>query len=191
VITNSAITIISAMVVSPDFGPLAALATAIVGKRRDLALRAGIALGAGFCFAMAISAAVVFCARVVGLYHPVPLSQLHEVSFISHIGPYPAIVALLAGAAGMLALTSQKSGVLVGVFISVTTVPAAGFAAVAAVAGQWYQSGGALLQLLINFAGITVAGTIALWLRRRHINPLNPRATSATRPARAHRERPL
>jgi uncharacterized hydrophobic protein (TIGR00271 family) len=181
VITNSAITIVGAMVVSPDFGPLAALATAIVGKRRDLALRAGIALGAGFLLAMVIAAGLVFVARLVGLYQPVPLSHLNEVSFISHIGPYPVIVALLAGSAGMLALTSQKSGILIGVFISVTTVPAAGFAAVAAVAGQWAQSGGALLQLLINFAGVTAAGTVALRLRRRHVDP---RAESSTRSTR-------
>ncbi|HET8642513.1 MAG TPA: transglutaminaseTgpA domain-containing protein, partial [Pseudonocardiaceae bacterium] len=38
------------------------------------------------------------------------------------------IVALLAGAAGMLSMTSAKSAALVGVFISVTTVPAAGYA---------------------------------------------------------------
>ena len=36
------------------------------------------------------------------------------------------IVALIAATAGVLSLTSRKSGALTGVFISVTTVPAAG-----------------------------------------------------------------
>ena len=36
------------------------------------------------------------------------------------------IVALIAGAAGVLALTSARAGGLTGVFISVTTIPAAG-----------------------------------------------------------------
>ena len=41
------------------------------------------------------------------------------------------VVALLAGAAGVLSVTAGRTNVLVGVFISVTTVPAAGNLAVA------------------------------------------------------------
>lgn len=171
VVTNSAITIVGAMVVGPDFGPLAALAVAIVGRRRNLAARAGLALGAGFPLAMLVTAALAWLARVTGLFHPGTLSGLDQVSFIYHVGPYSVIVALLAGAAGMFALTSGKSGALIGVFISVTTVPAAGFAAVAAVAGAWLQCGGAVLQLLINLAGITLAGALTLWARRRQVAP--------------------
>lgn len=167
VITNSAITIVGAMVVGPDFGPLAALAVAVVGRRGDLAAHAGRALGIGFPFAMVVTAALTLVARVTGLFNPATLTHLDQVSFIYQVGPYSAIVAVLAGAAGMLALTSDKSSALVGVFISVTTVPAAGFAAIAAIAGDWAQCGGAVLQLLINLAGITVAGVATLMVRRR------------------------
>jgi uncharacterized membrane protein len=52
--------------------------------------------------------------------------------------------------------------VLVGVFISVTTVPAAGFAAVAAVLGAWPQALGSLVQLAVNVIGIVVAGLVVL-----------------------------
>ncbi|SDJ98734.1 protein of unknown function [Actinopolyspora mzabensis] len=71
----------------------------------------------------------------------------------------------------MLALTSEKSGTLIGVFISVTTVPAAGFAALAAVAGHWTHCGEAVLQLLINLGGITAAGVLTLLVRRRRVLP--------------------
>ena len=77
----------------------------------------------------------------------------------------------------MLALTSEKSGVLVGVFISVTTVPAAGFSVLAAVAGDWLRSGEALLQLLINLGGITIAATLTLLVRRHHVLPIIRPAT--------------
>jgi uncharacterized hydrophobic protein (TIGR00271 family) len=191
VITNSAITIVGAMVVSPDFGPLAALAVAIVGKRRDLAASAALTLGAGFPFAMLVTAALTLLARGIGLFHPASLAELNQVSYIYHVGPYSVIVAVLAGTAGMLALTSEKSGVLIGVFISVTTVPAAGFAAVAAVAGDWPQCGGAILQLLINLAGVTVAAALTLLIRRRHIvlGPVPP-ARSLRRPVTAAISRP-
>jgi len=50
--------------------------------------------------------------------------MLHLRVIIYDVGPFSLIVALLPGAAGMLSLTSTKSAALVGVFISVTTVPA-------------------------------------------------------------------
>lgn len=171
VLTNSAITIVGAMVVGPDFGPLAALAVAAIGQRRSLAARAAIALTVGYPLAMLITAALALLARATGLFHPAQLIHSTAATFIYQIGPYSAIVALLAGAAGMLALTSEKSGALIGVFISVTTVPAAGFAALAAVAEHWPECGYALLQLLINLAGITVAGVFTLAIRRRRVLP--------------------
>jgi len=73
------------------------------------------------------------------------------------------IVALLAGAAGMLSLTSRNSAALVGVFISVTTVPAAGYVAVAGVLGGGRRSA---VQLLINLVGIVLAGAATLAVRR-------------------------
>lgn len=69
--------------------------------------------------------------------------------------------------AGMLSLTSNKSATLVGVFISVTRIPAAGNAAVAGVLGRWYETGQSLLQLLINLVGIVAAGTLTLAVRMR------------------------
>ena len=78
------------------------------------------------------------------------------------------LVALLAGVAGMVALMAgEGSGVLVGVFISVTTVPAAGFAAVAAVLGAWPQALGSLVQLGINLVGIVVAALVVLLIAGR------------------------
>jgi uncharacterized membrane protein len=83
------------------------------------------------------------------------------------------IVALLAGAAGMLSLTSTKSGALVGVFISVTTVPAAGYVAVAAILGEWGRCLDSLGQLVVNLVGIVVAASLVLLLRRGVRTPLD------------------
>lgn len=66
----------------------------------------------------------------------------------------------------MLSLTSAKSGLLVGVAISVTTVPAAANAAVALGYGDFKQVWGSSVQLLVNLAGIVLAGTLTLLLQR-------------------------
>jgi uncharacterized membrane protein len=90
----------------------------------------------------------------------------HDVDFVYKVGPWSLIVALLAGAAGMLSMTSAKSAVLVGVFISVTTVPAAGYASVAAILGEWPRFGESVGQLAVNLVGIVLAASAVLVVRR-------------------------
>jgi uncharacterized hydrophobic protein (TIGR00271 family) len=168
VVTDSPVTVVGAMVVGPEFGPLAALAVALVRRRMDLARRASIALLVGFPVAMAVTAAFVLGGEALGWIHVGNTHQLTDVDFIFRVGPLSFVVALLAGAAGMLSLVSAKSAALVGVFISVTTVPAAGFAVVAASIGDWDVALESAAQLAINLAGITVAGVVVLAVRRRH-----------------------
>jgi uncharacterized hydrophobic protein (TIGR00271 family) len=166
-ITNSPVTVVGAMVLGPEFGPLAAVAVGLVLRRGDLVRRGTFALVAGFPLAMAVTAlgSVVFDAT--GLLSTDQLANLDQVEFIYEVGPFSLIVALLAGAAGMLALTSAKSASLVGVFISVTTVPAAAFASVALVEGRYLQAMQSGLQLAVNLVGIVVAAAGVLLLSRR------------------------
>ena len=65
----------------------------------------------------------------------------------------------------MLSLVSAKATGLVGVFISVYTITAAGFAVVAATVGQWDVAAKSALQLAVNLVGIVVAGVLVLVLR--------------------------
>ena len=166
VITDSPVTIVGAMVVGPEFGPLAAIAVALVRRRWDLLRRAGAALAVGFPVAMAITALGTFLGNAAGLFDTSALRSGHDVDFVYQVGPWSLIVALLAGAAGMLSMTSAKSAALVGVFISVTTVPAAGYASVAAILGDWARFGQSVGQLAINLAGIVVAAVVVLLVRR-------------------------
>ena len=89
-----------------------------------------------------------------------------QTSFIWQPDLFSFVVALLAGMAGMFSLTSSKSGALVGVAISVTTVPAAANAAVALAYGEVGQMGGSIAQLLLNLFGIIVAGTFTLYVQK-------------------------
>ena len=106
-------------------------------RRADLARRAALALLVGFPVAMGITALATLAGEAVGWLSLDTVRNVTEVDFIFQVGPISFVVALLAGAAGMLSLMSSKSAALVGVFISVTTVPAAGFAVVAAILGDW------------------------------------------------------
>jgi uncharacterized hydrophobic protein (TIGR00271 family) len=166
-ITDSPVTVVGAMVLGPEFGPLAAIAVGLVLRRGDLVRRGALALGVGFVLAMTVTALATLAFDAIGLLAAGALDQLDQVEFIYQVGPFSLIVALLAGLAGMLALTSAKSASLVGVFISVTTVPAAAFASVAAVEGRWAEAGSSAVQLVVNLVGIVVAAALGLLLARR------------------------
>jgi uncharacterized membrane protein len=67
----------------------------------------------------------------------------------------------------VLSLTSAKSGALVGVLISVTTIPAGANIGVSAALGQWSNWRGAMAQLAVNLSMIVVAGVATLYVQRR------------------------
>ena len=67
ILTDSAILIVGAMVVGPEFGPLAALCLAIVRRRRAIARRSAVALVAGFVVAIAASYVLTVVLRAFDL----------------------------------------------------------------------------------------------------------------------------
>jgi uncharacterized hydrophobic protein (TIGR00271 family) len=168
VMTDSTILIIGAMVVGPEFGPLAGLCVAIVEKRADLAKRSLRALAVGFPVAMTFTLAATALMRWTGIA-PDSLAELSRplTQFISHPDEFSVIVATAAGVAGILSLTSAKSGALIGVLISVTTIPAAANAGVAIAYGDWDEWRGATEQLFLNLALIVLAGVVTLYIQRR------------------------
>ncbi|MGW2345632.1 DUF389 domain-containing protein [Streptomyces sp. NPDC001661] len=175
VVLDNAILIVGAMAVGPDFGPVAGLCTALVRRAPRLAVRSLIALLAGFAAAMVVTVAFSWFMDSVGLFNDSLLQPGHRpnTNFIYAPDWFSFVVALLAGAAGTLSLTSAKSGALVGVAISVTTVPAAANAAVALSYREYGQAWGSAEQLLLNLLGIVLAGTLTLlaqkylWAKQR------------------------
>jgi uncharacterized hydrophobic protein (TIGR00271 family) len=164
---DSAILIVGAMVVGPEFGPIAGLCVALVQRRRDLAARSALALAVGFPVAILATylASVVF--KATGLTPDTFSEADHQLAnIISSPDFFAALVAVCAGAAGMLSLTTAKSGALIGVLISVTTIPAAANIGIAAAYQDWAAWRGSIGQLTINLASILVAGTTVLAIQR-------------------------
>jgi uncharacterized hydrophobic protein (TIGR00271 family) len=164
---DSPILIVGAMIVGPEFGPIAGLCVAIVQRRREVARRSLRALAVGF--PVAILAAYLFALIIRGLdLTPETFSVTDHpfTSFISDPNEFSFIVAVFAGVAGMLSLTSAKSSALIGVLVSVTTIPAAANIGVAAAYTEWSECRGAALQLVVNLTAILLAGVATLYLQR-------------------------
>ena len=108
----------------------------------------------------------LFC-RVLGWITPEMVAQPRpNTAFIWHPDKWSFIVALVAGAAGALALAIQKTATMVGVFISVTTVPAAGNLALGLAVWNREEIVGSLAQLGINIAGMIISGAVLLLVVR-------------------------
>ncbi|MFJ8471606.1 DUF389 domain-containing protein [Kitasatospora sp. NPDC094011] len=162
-VLDSAILIVGAMAVGPEFGPLAGLCVALVQRRARPAARSLNALVTGFLVAMALTVCFGLLMDALGLFSEARFDAARpNTSFIWQPDATSFVVAFLAGIAGLLSLTSAKAGTLVGVAISVTTVPAAANAAVALGYGKVAQFWGSSVQLLLNLLGIVLAGVLTL-----------------------------
>jgi uncharacterized hydrophobic protein (TIGR00271 family) len=167
VLLDQPILIVGAMVVGPEFGPLAALCVGLTRGSWPLVRRATTALLVGFAAAMAVTVVSTWGLTAAGLVSESMLTGPRPLTdFIWRPDALSWVVGLLAGVAGMLSLTSARSGTLVGVLISVTTVPAAANAAVAVAYGVVDEAAGSTLQLLINMVAIVVAGVATLLVQR-------------------------
>ncbi len=167
VITDSSILVVGAMVIGPEFATVAAICTGFALRDFSVARRSIAVLFASFVFAALVVAIIALAIRGVGLLEPDAVTRPRpQTQFIWQPTFWSFVVALLAGAAGVLAVSVQKAQAMVGVFISVTTVPAAGSFALAL--GLWVPSemGGAAAQLGLNLVGMITAGTLTLLVQR-------------------------
>ena len=165
ILTDSVILIIGAMVVGPEFGPLAGVCVALVERRPALARRSLTALAVGFPAAIAATYLGTLLLRAADR-GPDELADHPATLFISSPDLFSVIVAVLAGVAGVLSLSTAKSGALIGVLISVTTIPAAANVGVAAAYRDWNEFAGAATQLGINLVAIVAAGVTTLAVQR-------------------------
>jgi uncharacterized hydrophobic protein (TIGR00271 family) len=154
IILDQPILIVGAMVVGPEFGPLAGICVALVHSQGELAKRSLVALAVGF--PVGIAAALLTTLFMIWIdVFPENFSDAQHpfTEFISSPDFLGFFVAFVAGSAGVLSLTSAKSGALVGVLISVTTIPAASNIGVPAAYGEWSEAAGAAAQLALNLGG--------------------------------------
>jgi uncharacterized hydrophobic protein (TIGR00271 family) len=166
IMLDQPILIVGAMVVGPEFGPLAAICVALVRRQGDLARRSLLALAVGFPTATFVALISTLALIAVDAF-PQDYGSHEFTEFISHPDFLSFFVAVVAGVAGMLSLTSAKSGALVGVLVSVTTIPAGANVGVAAAYGEWETAYGAAGQLAVNLTGIVLAGVITLTIQNR------------------------
>jgi uncharacterized hydrophobic protein (TIGR00271 family) len=175
IVVDSQILVIGAMVLGPEFVAIAALGLALVRRRGSLFALAARTLVVGFGVAIAATTLAALAGRALDWVVADDVTGPRPgTDFIYSPDKWSFIVAIIAAAAGVLSLTSAKVGGLSGVFISVTTVPAAGNVALGIAFGASDEVWGSAIQLLLNVTGMALAGwaTLAIqqvvWNRKAH-----------------------
>ena len=136
--------------------------------RGSLARLALLALLWGFLAAIAVTLMFGLAVRGSGKT-PAPFlaGVLPVADFINTPDVYSLVVAVLAGIVGVVSLTKARANALIGVFISVTTIPAAASIGVSIAFSSWGEARGSALQLLLNVAVLIVVGAAGLTTQRR------------------------
>lgn len=167
ILTNSQILVVGAMVVGPEY--FAIIAAALGCSKRDgpLVEEALTALGRGFLAAVIASFLFALAIRGAGV---APAPFLHGARPVAELinspNVFSVIVAILAGVVGVVSLTESRANALIGVFISVTTIPAAASIGLSLAFSSWHDAAGSLYQLLLNVVILVAVGAAGLTAQR-------------------------
>ncbi len=167
ILTNSQILIVGAMVVGPEYGAILSLAFGVTRRDSSRILRSVAALAVGFSLAVAAALLLALIIRRTGLEPRAYALGVRPVSnLIDTPNWFSFIVALLAGVVGVVSLTEARSATLIGVFISVTTIPAASDTGVSLAFGSDSEAWGSVLLLLLNVTVLTAVAIAGLPVQR-------------------------
>jgi uncharacterized hydrophobic protein (TIGR00271 family) len=175
ILTNSQILIVGAMVVGPEYNAIIGIALGIDQRNTPPIVRGALALLAGFTAAIIVTLIFGLAVRWTGRTPEAYSLGVRPVSsLIDNPNLFSLIVAVLAGIVGVVSLTEARAAALIGVFISVTTIPAAADTGLSIAYINWTEAGGSVLQLLLNVTVLIAIGALGLrlqriiWRRRSH-----------------------
>lgn len=163
-LTNSAAVVVGSMVIAPLIGPAMASSVATVVNDNDMFWE-GVRTQA-FGVAVAVLSSGLFALLLRFTILPeVDLLLLDQVAERVHPGPLALVVAVGAGVAGSLSLTSGASAALVGVMIAVALIPPAATFGLGLAYTKPVVAVSSGVLVLLNLFSINLAGLGTLWVK--------------------------
>ncbi|MEQ8747795.1 TIGR00341 family protein [Pyruvatibacter sp.] len=173
-LTDNVAVVIGAMVIAPLLGPNLAFAFGTALGDRTLMARALGTNVLGVSIALALS-------YVIGALWTGPLDA-PELTSRTVVGFESIALALAAGAAAVLSLTTGLSATLVGVMVAVALLPPAATLGIMLGAGNYYAAGSAALLLGVNIVCVNLVAQLVFVVKG--IGPRTWAQKRASRPAR-------
>ncbi|MDH4219004.1 MAG: TIGR00341 family protein [Candidatus Aminicenantes bacterium] len=177
ILRNNVVFIIGAMVIAPVLGPNVALSLGTTLGDGELSQRALKTIALGIVTVFVVSA-------IVGMIFRVD-TQIPELVSRTEVNFGDIVLALAAGSAAVLSLSSGLVSALIGVMVAVALLPPLVTTGMLVGAGHWDLVTGSLLLFLVNFICVNLSGVITFIAQG--IRPLTwweaNRAKKATRNA--------
>tara|TARA_R110002124_G_scaffold287216_1_gene471342 strand:- start:26134 stop:27174 length:1041 start_codon:yes stop_codon:yes gene_type:complete len=159
VITDNVTIVIGAMVLAPLLGPNLALSFGVTLGDKDMIVKSLKANGFGVGLTLCLAA-------LIGFVIPTDY-YIDSAEFISRtdVGFDAIALALAAGVAGVLSLTSGVSSAMVGVMVAVAMMPPAVVLGISLGSGLMGESYGAALLLAVNIICVNLSAKIVFTLK--------------------------
>jgi len=162
---DSAAVVVGSMVIAPLIGPAMASCVGTVINDDELFWEGIRSQTIGL--AVAVLSAVVFAVGYRLLLAPeLELLLIQQIAERAHPGLLALAIALGAGIAGALSLTSGADEALVGVMIAVALMPPAASVGLGIAYVEPRLAFGASVLLMVNLLSINTAGIITVWIKR-------------------------
>ncbi|HEX6970587.1 MAG TPA: DUF389 domain-containing protein [Micromonosporaceae bacterium] len=164
--TGSVHVVVGAMVIAPGFEPMLRVVLGIVGRSR--VWRYGLlnlALGYGALVVGAVTATLALSLFGLSMLPVGPGGYLDPGSLVDYWSSMTltgTVVAVAAGLAGALLVTSSRSVLTAGVMIALALIPSAALAGMALVAGEPRIAAGAALRWLHDVVVVVACGFVVL-----------------------------
>jgi uncharacterized hydrophobic protein (TIGR00341 family) len=157
ILTDAAAVVVGSMVIAPLIGPAMATSVGTVLDEEDLFRRGLFRQLSGFLIAVVAATAMAGGVRYAGLIPPgTDLSTIGQFASRSRPDVLSLAVALGAGAAGAISLTSGISTALVGVMIAAALIPPIGVVGIGIAYGQPAAILGAGALVVVNLLAINL-----------------------------------
>ncbi|GAA0665040.1 TIGR00341 family protein [Natronoarchaeum mannanilyticum] len=161
---DSPAVVVGSMVIAPLIGPALGASVGTVVNDEEM-VREGLAYQAlGIGLAIAGSAVLAWLLKTANLVPPgLTLTSVGEIN--ERLAPdlLSLIIALGAGVAGVLSLSTGVSTALVGVMIAAALIPPAAAAGIALAWGLPLAGLGSTVLVLVNITSVNLAGLVTLW----------------------------
>jgi len=157
ILQDNVAVIIGAMVIAPLLGPNLALSLATTLGDIDLARRAMKANAAGIIAVLSFAAVVGYLLK----FDP----DIPQIISRTRVSIGDIILALAAGSAAALSMTTGVSSALIGVMVAVALLPPLVVLGMLLGSGEWYLATGAVLLVLTNLICINLAGVMTFLIQ--------------------------
>ncbi|MDJ1432096.1 TIGR00341 family protein [Halostagnicola sp. A-GB9-2] len=161
---DSPAVVVGSMVIAPLIGPALGAGVGSVLDEEDLFLKSIKYQLVGVLLAIGAAAVFAWTVRVTNIVPPgLDISAVDEIS--ERLAPdlLSLAVALGAGVAGIVSISTGISVALVGVMIAAALIPPAAAAGIAIAWGQPSAAIGSTVLVFVNVLSVNLAGLVTLW----------------------------